>query len=160
MEIERKFTVKKLPTNLESYAVIRIEQGYVSRKPVIRIRKSNDKYILTLKFNKNSESGESAICNEEIERSISKDAYEHLKAKVDNYMVQKDRYLIPMDNGLTIELDIFKDRLEGLVFAEVEFESEGQAAAFVKPDWFDEDVSFDKRYRNGYLSELSSLDEM
>ncbi len=39
MEIERKFLVKEIPDKreLEKYTCLSIEQGYLCRKPVIRI---------------------------------------------------------------------------------------------------------------------------
>ena len=49
MEIEKKFKIKKLPDNLEQYEQKHIEQGYLCTNPVVRIRKSNDRYILTYK---------------------------------------------------------------------------------------------------------------
>ena len=49
MEIERKYLIKKLPENLESYPCRHIEQGYLCTAPVVRIRKDNDKYELTYK---------------------------------------------------------------------------------------------------------------
>ena len=44
MEIERKFTIKKLPANLESYPFLHIEQGYLNTMPVVRIRKEDEEY--------------------------------------------------------------------------------------------------------------------
>ena len=49
MEIERKFLVKELPSKLEQYKCKVIEQGYLCNNPTIRIRKSNEDYILTYK---------------------------------------------------------------------------------------------------------------
>ena len=49
MEIERKFLVKKLPDNINRYPYQKIEQGYLSYVPEVRIRKSNNKYFLTVK---------------------------------------------------------------------------------------------------------------
>ena len=48
MEIERKFLIKDLP-DLSKYDYVDIEQGYLSTEPVVRIRKKNDKYMLTYK---------------------------------------------------------------------------------------------------------------
>ena len=53
---------------------------------------------------------------------------------------------------------MFHDRLEGLMFAEVEFPDEETALRFVPPKWFGEDVSGDRRYSNGYLSELEKYE--
>ena len=47
MEIERKYLIDRLPENLEQYECKHIEQGYLNTDPVVRIRKSNDKYTLT-----------------------------------------------------------------------------------------------------------------
>jgi CYTH domain-containing protein len=38
--------------------------------------------------------------------------------------------------------------------AEVEFESEEQANAFEAPGWFGEEVTFDGRYHNSYMSRM------
>lgn len=155
MEIERKYLLKSLPDNLEEYGKKEIEQGYLNKNPVLRIRKSNDKYILTYKMKKGSDNEGMPICNEELEAPLTEDAYLHLCEKVDNNLIVKTRYIIPyVSNGkeFTIELDVFHGKLEGLAFAEVEFESVEEACAFTKPEWFGEDVSSDRRYRNGMLS--------
>ena len=49
MEIERKYLIKTLPEHLEQYPCKVIEQGYLNTNPVVRIRRSNDDYILTYK---------------------------------------------------------------------------------------------------------------
>ena len=49
MEIERKFTLKSLPDNLESYPSHHIEQVYLNYNPVVRARKQDDEYYLTYK---------------------------------------------------------------------------------------------------------------
>ena len=50
MEIERKFLIKKdrFPDNLAQYPCHEIEQGYLCTEPVVRIRRQDDSYILTL----------------------------------------------------------------------------------------------------------------
>jgi len=167
MEIEHKYLIKQLPDNLDSYKKKEIEQGYLNRSPVLRIRKSNNKYIFTYKMKKEMKSKDAPIVNEEIEAALTKQAYEHLKEKVDGNLIVKTRYIIPYSykasdiSGVKkyeIELDVFHGKLEGLVFAEVEFESVEDAKAFVKPSWFGEEVSSDRRYRNGFLTEQENLD--
>ena len=49
MEIERKFTVKSLPPDYESYPFHHIEQAYLNTDPVVRVRKEDDRYYLTYK---------------------------------------------------------------------------------------------------------------
>ena len=42
MEIERKFLIPVLPENLECYSSHEIEQGYLCREPVVRIRRQDE----------------------------------------------------------------------------------------------------------------------
>lgn len=161
LEIERKFLIRKMPENLGSYECKVIEQGYLCSRPVVRIRRSNDEYYLTYKSRMDLQGkGEScALECEEIEVPLTREAYEHLRTKIDDYPIRKRRYLIPLEQGLKAELDIFEGALTGLYFAEVEFPDRRAAEEFRKPAWFGEDVSFDKRYKNNYLSRLEDLSE-
>ena len=49
MEIERKYTVKKLPADLENFEYHLIEQGYLNVHPAIRVRQEDDHYYMTYK---------------------------------------------------------------------------------------------------------------
>jgi len=153
MEIERKYLIKELP-DLSKYEKEVIEQGYLNRNPAVRIRKSNDDYYMTYK-NRGNHSQKNAIVSEEYNLPLNKEAYEHMRPKCDGELISKDRYLIPLDNGLTGELDVFKGFLDGLYFIEVEFPDEEAAKAFKEPDWFGRDVSADRRYSNAALSLLT-----
>ncbi len=145
MEIERKFLVKHLPENLMDYPVKKIEQGYLCTKPVVRIRQENEDYYLTYK-------GGGMLAREEYNLPLDKEGYEHLRPKIDGNLITKTRYCIPIEGGLTIELDIFEGCFEGMVLAEVEFESVEAAKVFVAPDWFGEDVTYNKKFHNSYMS--------
>lgn len=147
MEIERKFLINHIPQNLDSYCKKEIAQGYLCTEPVIRIRKSNDDYILTCK-------GKGLMVREEFELPLTAEAFEHLKEKVDGNFIEKTRYLIPYDDKLTIELDVFHGKLAPLVLAEVEFDSEEASNAFIPPEWFGEDVTQSSKYHNSNLSKL------
>lgn len=149
MEIEKKFLVKQMPENLEKYDSVQIEQAYLNQKPVIRIRKWGEEYLLTYKSRKEEEKD---VCvNQEVELPLTREAYEHLKEKADGCIVEKTRYRIAyMD--YTIELDVFHGRYEGMVLAEVEFPSTEAARCFVPPEWFDKNVSDDYHYANVYLA--------
>jgi CYTH domain-containing protein len=146
MEIERKFLIKELPKNLETYPCRHLEQGYLSTAPVVRVRKDNDKYELTYK-------GKGAMVREEYNLPLTAESFEHLKQKIDGRLIVKKRYMIPYGD-FTIELDVFEEDLAPLTLAEVEFSSEEEANAFVAPDWFAEDVTFSKLYHNSYLSQI------
>ena len=146
MEIERKFLVDTAAFDYKKYPHLELSQGYLSTAPVVRIRKEDDTYYLTYK-NKNGE----GIAHTEYNLPLTKEAYEHLIEKADGNIISKNRYLIPYEK-YTIELDEFKAPFEGLIFAEVEFDSLEEAEAFNPPSWFKEDVTGDKRYSNAYLS--------
>ena len=167
-EIERKFRIKELPQSLEQYEKKEIEQGYLCVKPVVRIRKSvrgeNTKYILCYKSKLGLQKTKDMVANtcEEAEFLLTEEAYMHLREKADGRLIQKTRYIIPLEKGLKIELDVFHGELEGLYFAEVEFPNEECAKAFELPTWFAEDVTFDKRFKNNYiaLAETVNVEEM
>ncbi len=150
VEIERKFKIKSIPENLDQYKSCKIEQAYICTKPVLRIRKQDDDYILTYK-------GGGLIAHPEYNLPLGKEGYEHLLEKADGNIIAKTRYFIPINDNLTAELDVFEGMFEGLVFVEVEFESLDQATSFTPPDWFDEDVTDDKRYHNSYLSKAKEF---
>lgn len=159
MEIERKFTVRELPDNLESYPVHHIEQAYLNINPVVRVRKEDNNYYLTYK-------GKGLMAREEYNLTLNEESYYHLRDKADGIIISKKRYLIPLKNPkfasgcatppedytLTIELDIFDAPLAPLVLAEVEFGSKEAAESFLPPDWFLEDVTYDPAYHNSNLS--------
>ncbi len=111
-----------------------------------------DFFILTVKEKVRSES--TAAVNREEEFALTADKYAMLLAKCDGHTVGKTRYRIPLENGLTAELDLFHGRHEGLRVVEVEFPSVEAADAFEPPAWFGEDVSADPRYRNSYLASI------
>lgn len=162
MEIERKYEINKLPEDLAQYNYKKIEQGYLCHNPTIRIRKSNEDYVLTYKSKlgiKKREEG-SPVINHEVELPLTEKAYQELKAKTDGNIIYKTRYLIPLMDGLTAELDIFEGLLSGLIFAEVEFPDENSSYEFIPPNWFGKELSSDKRFSNYHLSRLSSLDEL
>lgn len=157
MEIEKKFLVKELPEDLDKLEKKEIEQAYLCTSPVVRIRKSNERYILTYK-SKMEDVDIKARVNQEIEVPLSKEGYLHLREKADDNIIMKTRYLVPLPSGHTGELDIFHNQLDGLYFIEVEFADEEDAKNFVKPDWFGENVSEDERYTNSFLSHCDNLD--
>ncbi|MFT4143098.1 MAG: CYTH domain-containing protein [Mobilitalea sp.] len=161
MEIERKYQIKQIPGDLTQYGYKIIEQGYLCHNPTIRIRKSNEEYILTYKSRiapKNQEGAPNI--NNEVELPLTEEAYCKLKEKTEGNIIHKIRYLIPLESGLTAELDVFDDKLKGLVFVEVEFPNEEMAYEFIAPDWFGKELSMDKRFSNYHLSKLSGIEEL
>ena len=150
IEIERKFLVKKIPDNLDTYERIDMIQGYLNTAPVVRVRKESDDYVLTYK-------GSGLLSHSEYNLPLNKEAFEHLLKKCDGIIISKSRYKIPLENNLTAELDIFKGDLDSLKLVEVEFDSVEEADNFTPPEWFGEDVTTDGRYHNSYISKYGLL---
>ncbi len=170
IEIERKFTVKKMP-DVEKYPFHEIEQAYLNVHPAVRVRKEDDTYYMTYKGS--NPTGEGNIGKVEYNMPLDKISYDHLLAKADGNVICKKRYLIPLndnafsesylslnpqvkravDNGeIKIELDVFGGVFEGRILAEIEFPDEISAKEYMIADWFDEDVTGDFRYSNSHMS--------
>lgn len=147
MEIERKFLLNTVPNDLYDYTCHKIEQGYLCTSPVVRIRKEDDTYYLTYK-------GKGKMAREEYNLPLTAESYAHLREKIDGRLITKVRYLVPIHDGLTAEVDVFSSPQPGLHLAEVEFESIEAAKEFVPPEWFGEDVTEDGRYHNSFMSGL------
>lgn len=179
IEIERKFTVKELPEDLERYPFHRIEQAYLNVHPAIRVRREDDRYYMTYKGgsldkNENSEDeGSGTIGQTEYNMPLDEVSYEHLSAKADGNVIRKKRYIIPLNEGgftdeflltnkelrtaiqnneLKIELDVFEAPFDGRILAEVEFPSEEAAQNYRPADWFDKDVTGNPKYSNSQMS--------
>lgn len=145
MEIERKFLTKHIPFDITVYPFKQISQVYISFSPTIRIRQSDDAYILTVK-------GKGHLAREEFELTLTKEEYDRLFLKTEGTPVVKKRYLVPVEGGLTAEVDIYEGELEGLMTTEVEFSSLEDAENFIAPAWFGRDVSEERAYKNTFLS--------
>lgn len=150
MEIERKFLVLHLPKDLGDYPHDTIEQGYLCTDPVVRVRRQGESYVLTYK-------GPGLMVREEYNLPLNESGYAHLRAKADGTPITKERYRIPF-GGHTIELDIFAKPFAPLVLAEVEFDTEEAAKAFMPPDWFGREVTGDPAYTNANLSRRACLE--
>ena len=148
IEIERKFLVEHIPTDLASHPCDEIEQGYLAitgEGLEVRVRRYGRHRYLTIK----SGAGRLRV-EEEIE--IDERRFGSLWPLTDGRRIQKRRYLIPAEDGRRIELDLYEGPLAGLVTAELEFDSPAAAEAFVPPAWFGRDVTDDPRYKNRQLA--------
>ena len=144
IEIERKFTVNRLPTDIVNS--IDIEQFYmlIDDNFVQRLRIfNNQKAIISLKQNC------AGLKRYEFEYSIPiADAKKIIS--IGNFLsVKKIRHEVLID-GLKWEVDQFLDKNQGLVIAEVELESETQKLDL--PQWIEKDVTNQNKYYNYNLA--------
>jgi adenylate cyclase len=148
IEIERKFLVPDPPGDLDGHPSTAIEQGYLAIADdgtEVRIRRRDDDATLTVKSG-----GARSRVEEEI--AIDPERFERLWPLTEGRRIEKRRYEIAADDGLTIELDVYDGALAGLVVAEVEFASEDAADGFAGPDWLGPEVTDDSRYKNQRLA--------
>lgn len=144
-EIERKFLVKGEFRHL-AVKEIKMIQAYLTIDSVktIRLRIADDKAFITIK-NK-PEPGRFGRSEWEVQIPVD-DAMEMMSICLPGKIV-KSRFLIPAGKH-TWEVDVFHDKNEGLVIAEIELDSEDES--FEKPDWAGDEVTGIQQYYNAYL---------
>jgi adenylate cyclase len=144
-ETERKFLVKSDFRHL-AIKEIKIIQTYLSIDPekTIRLRTADKKAFITIKNRPKPNS----FSRGEWEFQIPlKDATEMMGLCLPGSIV-KTRYLIPSGKH-TWEVDVFHDKNEGLIIAEIELASESEH--FEKPEWLGEEVTGRPEYYNANL---------
>ena len=152
MEIERKFLITTLP-DTSGCEFAEIEQSYIdfgeSGEPECRIRKMTKNGIPEYFY---TEKGMGDLCREEEEYEISAYSYEKLKELVISKTVTKVRYYLPISENLIAEADVYGGALSGLHVVEVEFSSLEESEKFTPPEWFGEEITYDKAYKNKNLA--------
>ncbi|MDR2558960.1 MAG: hypothetical protein LBC86_05385, partial [Oscillospiraceae bacterium] len=127
---------------------IDILQSYISFMPEIRLRNVNGTdFVFTLRMP--VEEGD--VTRRDIEFNLSRDEYNELSQKISGTIIHKARYRFVYD-GVSVRLDVFFGHLDGLIFAEVLFDNDAEAEAFMPLHWFGEEITEDRRYRNAMLS--------
>ena len=153
IEIERKFCVQEMP-NLTAHPGVAIAQGYLSVDAAgieIRIRRKGGQYYQTVKTGM-------GIKRIEVELALTRVQFDILWPLTAGKRIKKMRYEL-IEGKWTIELDVYRGRLKGLVIAEVEFEGVTESARFVPPPWFGREVTDDARYKNANLAQRGLPDE-
>ena len=145
VEIERKWRLElPLPDEVTAVEPERIEQGYLvigADGSEVRLRRKSGQPVLTVK-------SAGTLRRAEYEIELSEAQYVELWPATEGRRVVKDRHRLPHN----VDVDVYADALTGLAVAEVEFASEAEAAAFVAPEWFGEDVTEDRGYKNQQLA--------
>lgn len=150
-EIERKFLVLSDAFKAQATGKREIEQGYLCRdkERTIRVRICDERAFLTIK----SCQLRDGLARFEWEKEIElADACEMMTFCLPG-TIRKTRYLIPaapyQGEPRTWEVDVFHDRLDGLVMAELEMGSESEP--FERPEWLGEEVTDNPKYYNANM---------
>ena len=132
-----------VPRQEISQAYLRIDSDVEER-----IRRVVEDGITTYFFTRKEGKGEA---RKETEHTIKQAEFNILSNSVVGNWINKVRYKISTDD-LIYELDVYTEKLQGLVVVEVEFKDETQSATFTPPDWFGSEVTEDKRFKNQQLA--------
>lgn len=145
-EIERKFLLDKIPEDIEFVDSYEIVQFYLFTEDdkIVRVRKYGQKFNIGFKKG-------SGLSRLEKEIEISEQDFNDLVEFGAKNKISKQRH-ITYYGEYKIEVDEFKEKYEGLFYAEVEFENEKIANEFKPPKWFGKEVTGDFKHTNSYLS--------
>jgi adenylate cyclase len=143
-EIERKFRVARLPTDLGEGISLRQAYVAVEGDVEVRVRSDGTHHALTVK-------GGAGLERDEVEVAIDATAFADLWRVAGARHLVKTRHRVDLD-GLTAELDLYAGALAGLAVVEVEFASRQEAEAFDPPDWFGAELSGEAAWSNAALA--------
>jgi adenylate cyclase len=146
-EIERKFLLRRVPSLADGQESVDIEQGYlaIDEETEVRVRRADQDRFITVK-------GGRGEVRDEIEITIGDEQFGALWPLTEGRRLIKRRLVVSLEDGLKVELDVFQGELEGLLIAEVEFESEAESEEFEPPDWLGDEITGDQRYSGQSLA--------
>lgn len=122
MEIERKWLTHGWPEDLEPESVIRMEQGYITTRPTVRIRREvqGEQVRLVLCFK--GKAGPDGLAREEIETDVAPELFQRLEQFISRPLIQKEQRRYALAGGLTLEVNqVDPGQPEAFFYAEVEF---------------------------------------
>lgn len=129
MEIERKWMVSGWPQDLPLAEVYRMDQGYISVRPTVRIRREalqGGRTALVLCFK-----GAGTLAREEIETEIDETLFAKLERLIGKPLIGKECRTYALLDGLRLEVNrVDEGRPTAFWYAEVEYETEAQALAW------------------------------
>lgn len=148
-EFEATYLVKELPEAvyrapheeiLDIYIPVTIEH------PILRVRQLGARYEITKKHPLREHDA-----SHRIENTIPLTESEFTAlADIPGKRVLKTRYYY-VEEEVEYQVDMFKERLEGLVLVAVEFKEAKERNAFTSPSWFGADVTQEKWVAGGML---------
>lgn len=152
LELEYTFLAKDLPQEIRDKKVkpTRIMDVYVPDTPEhshLRLRQRGEKYEITKKLP--VKSGDASAQTENT-ISLTKDEFKSLSVASQKRVV-KDRYNIKIE-GYPAEVDVFREKLQGLVMIDFEFGSEKERQEFVRPKIVLADVTQEDFVAGGMLA--------
>lgn len=156
IEIEKVYLAKGLPPDLSQYKSLDYIDTYVpfsDPHPHLRLRKKGEERELTKKI---MITATDKSTTQEITMPLSALEYDEL-VTIQGKKIIKRRYFVPVNNRIA-EVDIFLDKLKGLVLIDFEFPSALERDSFVAPDFCLADVTQEEFVAGAYLAGKSFAD--
>lgn len=151
IELELTFLAKQIPKEIQGAVAVDMVDIYIpedtSVHSKLRIRKKGSSYEITKKI---PTLATDASKHEETTIELSEIEYAAL-ANVSQKTVHKERYSLIFQET-SMEVDIFKDELEGLVVIDFEFDTEQQMKDFIPPDFCLADITQENFIAGGVLA--------
>lgn len=148
IELEKTYLAKEVPEGLEKCESKEIIDLFIPKEgehPHIRVRKIGNEYEITKKEpinNDPSHQKEHTIPLTEKEFKAFSEIGGRKLHKIRHYYKYKDR---------TAEIDVYLDKLKGLIVVEVEFNTVKEKDSFEMPDFCLKDVTQEKFVYTGFL---------
>lgn len=157
LELEYTFLANALPDEINGVEPKRLVDIYIpdlgDNHAHLRLRQKGDNLEITKKVLVNPNDASTQI---ESTIQLDADEFEALSA-VSQKRVVKDRYFVTI-GGFPAEVDVFREKLEGLVLIDFEFSSEEERAKFVKPEVCLAEVTQEEFIAGGHISGKSYSD--
>ncbi|MDC8830091.1 hypothetical protein [Alteromonas gilva] len=150
---ERKFVITYLPEGLlRKKRSVCVREGYltVHNERQVHISDYGGQYTMTIRQGKRLKVTEAEI-------SLSDEQFNDLWPLTQHMRIEKSRYRIER-LGYKLSVDVFRQHLEGLMLAAVEFDSEVDCRRFLAPDFTDFEVTHRREYQNEQLARLGMPD--
>jgi adenylate cyclase len=146
-EIERKFLCPADQVGLSAATLGTSSRGYLAAdaKSEVRVRRIGEESFLTVKRG----SGRERL---EQETEITEEQFRGRWPATEGRRIARHRFYVPLDN-LTAEVDVYGGALDGLMTAELEFDSVEDSQDFDPPRWFGDEITDDPRYANRALAQ-------
>ena len=134
--------------DLSGQEPVRYERYYLNRSNTVeeRIQKKGDAY----EYEKKEKVSD--LEHKKETRPITREEFESLKPKAGEAII-RDGYMVSNNPDITIK--IYHGKYEGLVRAEVEFDSLESAEAFIPPEWMGKEITGTPLGKDSDLLDLS-----
>ena len=170
-EIERKFTLdpqslRYITSSLPLEEQREITQAYleITDEREVRVRKTEKdgqvSYECTVKTKIDDDAN--GLARGEVTEVITEEQFEEALKKHIGNIIKKTRLVFSLDDKHfsdehlgdkpKLELDSYRDELEGLISAEIEFDSIEASEQFEVPDWLGQEVTNRKDFKNQQLA--------